>query len=58
MCGSSKDRLYWNVSHSEAFKKLKTAMTTAPVLCYPNFKKQFILDTDASFDTIGAVLSQ
>ena len=25
---------------------------------YPNFKKQFILQTDASFTDIGAVLSQ
>ena len=30
----------------------------SPILGFPDLKKEFILDTDASFDTIGAVLSQ
>jgi len=58
MCGSSKDMVHWSDSHSVAFKKLKEALISAPILCYPDFGKEFILDTDASFDTIGAVLSQ
>jgi len=38
--------------------KMKEALSKTPVLAYPNFEKEFILDTDASFDSIGAVLSQ
>ena len=55
LCGSTKNSMYWSEFHTEAFNKLKEALSTTPVLCYPDFKKEFILDTDASFDTIGAV---
>ncbi|GBN57088.1 Transposon Ty3-I Gag-Pol polyprotein [Araneus ventricosus] len=34
------------------------ALTTSPVLTYPRTDKEFILDTDASNEEIGAVLSQ
>ena len=37
---------------------LKHRLTTSPVLSYPDFAKPFILDTDASYDGIGAVPSQ
>ncbi|GFS47071.1 retrovirus-related Pol polyprotein from transposon 412 [Trichonephila clavipes] len=40
------------------FNKLKDALTSAPILAYPEIGKQFILDTDASHESIGAVLSQ
>ncbi|GFU89540.1 hypothetical protein TNCV_4803021 [Trichonephila clavipes] len=34
------------------------ALTSAPILAYPEIGKQFTLDTDASYESIGAVLSQ
>ena len=37
---------------------MKAALTEAPILAFPDFRREFILDTDASFDVIGAVLSQ
>ena len=58
MCGCNKDKLVWSDECEEAFNKLKDALAITPVLVYPDFRKSFILDTDASFDTIGAVLSQ
>jgi len=37
---------------------LKHKLTTAPVLKFPSFDHEFILDTDASAKGLGAVLSQ
>ena len=37
---------------------MKNALTTPLIFSFPDFTREFILDTDASFDTIGAVLSQ
>lgn len=41
-----------------AFEKLKKILTEAPVLRYPDFNKTFQLVTDASLNSIGAVLQQ
>ena len=48
----------WTSDHQEAFEKLKLALTTAPVLAYPNYSKPFILETDASLKGLGTVLLQ
>lgn len=41
-----------------AFQKLKSLLTTAEILAFPEFDKPFNLTTDASNYAIGAVLSQ
>jgi len=41
-----------------SFEKIKEALCNSPVLGYSNSDGKFILDTDASFSGIGAVLSQ
>ena len=37
---------------------MDSRLVTTPVLAYPDFTKEFILDTDASNMAIGIVLSQ
>ena len=36
----------------------KRALSTAPVLGYPDFAREFILEIDASLNGLGAILSQ
>ena len=48
----------WTPECREAFEKLKHALTTAPVLAYPDMNKPFVLSTDASGHAIGYVPGQ
>ena len=48
----------WTKECSEAFAELKDRLTSAPLLVHPDMNSQFILDTDACGEGIGAVLSQ
>ena len=43
----------WKPEHREAFERLRTLLTTAPILVYPDFEHEFILFTDASDYDIG-----
>ena len=44
----TQPKFVWVSEHQQAFNALKLALTTAPVLGYPNFNREFILGTDAS----------
>jgi hypothetical protein len=56
---TEKGRKYlWDYNCQNAFQNLKDRLISAPILGHPDFTKPFILDTDASKDAIGAVLSQ
>ena len=48
----------WLPDCENAFKTLKNALISAPILGYPVPNDKFVLDTDASDDATGAVLSQ
>lgn len=51
-------RFKWTPECEHAFQVLKVKLTSTPILAFPDFSHPFILDTDASGETIGAVLSQ
>ena len=53
-----KESLTLNKEAKEAFKVLKKAIMTAPVLAYPDPNKEYLLETDAFKLGLGAVLSQ
>ena len=55
---SAQPVFVWVSEHQQAFDALKLALTAAPLLGYPNFNREFILETDASLRGLGAVLSQ
>ena len=46
------------IKHQDTFDTLKEVLRTAPVLEYPNLSRVFILETDASLNSLGATLSQ
>ncbi|GET58728.1 enzymatic polyprotein, putative [Rhizophagus irregularis DAOM 181602=DAOM 197198] len=48
----------WGREQQEAFEKLKEKLIQYPILRHPDWKKEFLLVTDASGKGLGAVLSQ
>ena len=51
-------KITWTNRALESFSQLKSALCSAPVVGFPNKFDTFVLDTDASGNSIGAVLSQ
>lgn len=49
---------HWGDEQEQAFVRLKEALTTAPVLAYPDYSLPFELKVDASRSGLGAVLYQ
>ena len=47
----------WSTQCEAAFNSLKEKLLSPPILSFPQFDKTFILDTDASQEGVGAVLS-
>ena len=48
----------WGESQQQAYEAMKEAVTTAPVLAWPNFELPFSVTPDASNIAIGGVLEQ
>lgn len=47
----------WTEQCELAFKMLKSSLTSEPLLVYPDFSKPFVLSTDASSISLGAILA-
>jgi len=47
-----------NEEHLKSMQHLKNLLVTAPILMHPDFNHGFILQTDASIQGLGAVLTQ
>ena len=51
-------KFVWSEACEKSFQGIKNLLIEAPILAYPSMDATFILDTDASNEAIGAVLSQ
>lgn len=55
---AGKKRFRWTEEAQKACDQLKAALTSAPVLQNPDFRKKFYLHCDASDYGVGAVVVQ
>lgn len=53
-----KDAFKWNPKAELAFESLNSAMSTTLVLALPDYSQEFVVETDASYSGMGAVLMQ
>src|ERR1044072_4868218 len=53
-----RDQFQWGPEQDRAFNYLKKAMTETPILAHPDYEKEFILYTDASYTGLGFILVQ
>ena len=52
------EKFVWTLECEEAFHKLRTLLTSAPVLAQPHIEKPFVVFCDASGIGLGCVLMQ
>ena len=52
------NKVHWSDCHERAFKTLKGALCSFPILKLPDISQKFFLQTDASGTGIGSVLLQ
>src|SRR5882757_6681583 len=57
-CLTGNRQWHWGVVEEKAFRALKTAITSAPILAMPNDDQPFRVEADSSDYATGAVLSQ
>jgi len=57
-CLLHKEAFAWTPEAAEAFIALKQALSTGPVLQISDFKRQIVVDCDASGTGFGAILHQ
>ena len=55
---SGTGKLIWTNDMAFAFESLKKKLTEPPVLAFPDFDSPFVVETDASNVSLGAVLAQ
>lgn len=57
-CLKKSKKITLDSEYVDCFEKCKKLLTNDPILQYPDFRKDFVLTTDASNVALGAVLSQ
>ena len=55
---SGKDKVSWTENCQKSLSTLVKMITSAPILAYADFEKEFVLHTDASLKGLGAILYQ
>jgi len=52
------EQFIWSKERNDAFLRLKATCSSYPVLCTPDWSKQFVMETDASGYALGVVIAQ
>ena len=55
---SVKVEYKWEERHQHIFEQLKQKLTSEPILWLPRYDRKFVLETDASKEGLGVILSQ
>lgn len=48
----------WTTAAEDAFQTLKMSLVNPPVLAYPNYNEEYLVQADASSEAVGMILSQ